>query len=149
MLTTDVLARDIAPLVEQALAARGVRLTTPRWTLVEDGARPLTVNRAKAMHHQAWATRIKATRGLWWHLADMWQVPRLNRARITAVPLHADRRTPQDTSACAPHVKAAVDGLIDAGILYDDTADFLPLIAYTGPLVCGINGLALVVEDIG
>jgi hypothetical protein len=67
---------------------------------------------------------------------------------LTAIPLHANRSSPQDTGACAPEVKAAVDGLVDARVLPDDTGDHVLLIVYTPPVFVGTNGLRLLIEEV-
>lgn len=56
--------------------------------------------------------------------------------------------SPQDVGACAPHVKAAVDGLVDAGVIRNDTADIVQRITYHPPIVCGHNGLRLVITEV-
>lgn len=118
------------------------------FTLRATGHRPLTTNRVATMHRQAWATHTRETRGVWHLLALEAKVPHLEAAAITAVPLHADRRSPQDVAACSPSVKAAVDGLVDAGVLDDDTADHLHSITFLQPRICGVDGLELVIDEV-
>lgn len=116
------------------------------WTIRDEGARPLTVNKVKDMHRQQWATHTRETRGRWHLLALEAKVPRLDSCTIVAQPLHANRRTPQDVAACAPEVKAAIDGLVDAGLLDDDGPAHLRRVSFLPPLVCGVDGLELTVE---
>jgi len=40
----------------------------------------------------------------------------------------------QDTSACLPAVKAAVDGLVDGGLFLDDTGDHVKCIVFWAPV---------------
>ncbi len=121
---------------------------TVTYRLRSTGQRPLTVNRVATLHRQAWAKLTADTRGEWHLLALEAKVPRLVLARVTAVPLHADRRSPQDVSAMAPEVKAAVDGLVDARVLVDDTAEHLLSITFLPPDVCGVDGMELVIEGV-
>lgn len=121
-------------------------MTARSWTLEDHGARPLTTNRVAHLHRQQWANHTRQVRETWAWLALQSRVPRLPQARIVATPLHANRRSPQDVAACAPEAKAAVDGLVDAGVLDDDDPQHLLELAFTGPDVCGIDGLRLVIE---
>jgi hypothetical protein len=117
---------------------------TPRsWNLDLFGQRPLTVNKVATMHRQQWATRTRDERRAWALLAQAEKVPPLGRIRIVATPLHKDRRSPQDVAACAPAVKAAIDGLVDAGVIPDDNAEHLDEIVFRAPWVCGADGLRL------
>ncbi|THV25981.1 hypothetical protein [Glycomyces paridis] len=78
--------------------------------------------------HGHWAQRSGPTRE--WREAAAWtaraaKVPGLQRASITAVVRRADRRTDTDAQNRYPTIKAAVDGLVDAGVLPDDKDQFL------------------------
>lgn len=126
-------------------AALGIAART--WDLRSEGDRPLTINKVAKMHRQQWAAHTSEVRGVWWHLAQEAKVPRLQRARITVTPLHADLRSPQDVAACAPEAKAAIDGLVDAGVLPDDTPDHLLSITFAPPHICGVNGMHLRIEE--
>jgi hypothetical protein len=72
-------------------------------------------------------------------------IPRYEKIRVSVVPLHKNGRSPQDTAACFPAAKAAIDGLVDAGIIEDDTPDILTRIDFHAPLVDGVDGLRIVV----
>lgn len=73
--------------------------------------------------HSHWSQRSGPT-GLWREeagdAAAYAEVPALERARITAVVHRTDRRFDCDSHNRYPTVKAAVDGLVDAGVLPDD-----------------------------
>jgi hypothetical protein len=78
--------------------------------------------------HGHWAERSGPTRD--WRQAAAWaakaaKVPALKRASITAVVHRADRRTDTDAQNRYPTIKAAVDGVVDAGVLPNDTDRFL------------------------
>lgn len=122
-------------------------MTAAVYTLEVHGARPLTVNRVASMHRQQWATHTRDTRRAWWLTATELRLPRLQRARIIATPLHADRRSPQDVAACAPEVKAAIDGLVDAAVLPDDSAQHLLSLTFNTPEIVGHNGLRLEIRE--
>ena len=118
-------------------------MTARSWTLEDHGARPLTTNRVARLHRHQWANHTRQVRETWAWLALQARVPRLTAAVITATPLHANRRSPQDVAACAPEVKAAVDGLVDAGVLDDDDPEHLLELAFRPPDICGSDGLRL------
>lgn len=123
---------------------------TRTWVLEDHGRRPLTVNGVAGMHRQQWATVTRQDRTYWRLLAAQQNLPRgLQRVSIVATPLHRDRRSPQDVAACAPAVKAAVDGLVDHGLIPDDNPDHLLEITFRPPEVCGADGLRLLIRDHG
>jgi hypothetical protein len=112
------------------------------------GERPLTVNAVASLHRQQWATRTRSERRAWELLARAEKVPAMDRIRVVVTPLHKDRRSPQDCAACAPAVKAAVDGLVDAGVIPDDNPDHLDEITFRAPWVCGADGLRLRIVEV-
>lgn len=119
------------------------------WTLeAVDDHRPTTINALVNMHRMVWAHRTRLTRAQWCQLARDSHVPALAACRVTATPLHRDRRSPQDPAACAPHVKAAVDGLVDAGVLSDDDGDRVRSVTFNPPEVVGHNGLRLEIQEV-
>lgn len=75
------------------------------------------------------------------------KVPRLERAHIEVTPLHANGRSPQDVGACAAHSKAAVDGLVDAGVFPDDNPNHVLSILFLPPRICGIDGMELTIRE--
>lgn len=85
------------------------------------------LNANKVLHYRVKAKRVKAIRQAAAEAAREVGVPALERAHIIAQYLPADRRR-RDPANWAPSAKAAVDGLVDAGVLPDD--DHLHL---TGP----------------
>lgn len=123
-------------------------MTGRSWTLTDDAGRPLTINRVADLHRQQWATHTRATRERWAWLALAAHIPHLERVRIVATPLHKDGRSPQDALACAPEVKAAVDGLRDARVLDDDNPRFVTSVKCTAPDICGTDGLRLLIEEV-
>lgn len=97
---------------------------SPRtWTIaLPAGTRLLNAN--ERLH---WATKARITRQLrdttcW--LARQQKIPALLCARIIAEYRPVDRRR-RDPANLYPAVKAAVDGLVDAGVLPDDDARHL------------------------
>lgn len=118
------------------------------WTIRDEGKRPLTVNAVSSLHRQAWAKSTKATRETWAWLAKAQRIPALDRIRVDVTPLHRDGRSPQDVAAAAPAAKAAIDGLVDAGVLTDDDQHHLVCITFWPPVICGVDGLELTITEI-
>lgn len=75
------------------------------------------------------------------------EIPKFERIHISVVPLHKNGRSPQDTAACFPAAKAAIDGLVDAGIVEDDTPNIVQRIDFYSPIVDGVDGLRIVVRS--
>jgi hypothetical protein len=51
----------------------------------------------------------------------------------------------QDTAACNPSVKAAIDGLVDAGVVPDDTGQHVREITFL-PCVRGDDALTIIIK---
>jgi hypothetical protein len=108
------------------------------------GRRPVSLNQERAKHYRA---RIEDTK--WWREGFCWAaieagMPRLEAAEIVVQPILNTRKW-QDTAACFPSAKAAIDGLVDAGVLDDDTPDILPTITFKRPVLGAQAGLKLTV----
>jgi hypothetical protein len=124
-------------------------IDVPRsWHVEATGARPLTVNRVATLHRHAWAQLTKATRAEWYWLGKQAEVGPCLAVVLTVTPLHTDRRSPQDVAACAPHAKAAIDGLVDAGLIPDDSPQHLLSVTFLPPLICGVDGLAIDIQEV-
>lgn len=98
-------------------------------------ALPAGIELLNANQRRHWAPTRRIARQLR-HLAQAMArsagVPALQRAHITAEYRPPDRRR-RDVHNLYPSAKAAVDGLVDAGVLPDDNDDHL-----TGPdMRCG------------
>ncbi|MFJ3793948.1 hypothetical protein [Kitasatospora sp. NPDC090091] len=80
------------------------------------------LNANQRQHHQAKARLVKEIRTAAWAAARSARLPRLERAHILYVvhPNSVSRR--RDPGNWAPSAKAAVDGLVDAGVLDDDNS---------------------------
>lgn len=93
------------------------------------------------------AQMVRSWRTTWGWLARAERIPRLHRVRITATPLARSRRWTSDVAACYPAVKAAIDGLVDAGVLDDDDPRHLLSLTFEAVRICGRDGLELVIVE--
>lgn len=98
--------------------------------------RPRTLNAERRGHHMAHRKATKDERLAWgwaWRAA----VPvgtALARVRVTAQPVLSGPM--QDPGNCYPSVKAAIDGLVDAGVIEDDTGEHVAAITLLAPIRC-------------
>lgn len=103
----------------------------PCWE-IEFNQRPWTTNKERTEHHMTRAKRVKEWREAFAWLAKAQRIPHLESARITAKPWQKGGVL-QDVAACNPAVKAAIDGLVDAGVLTDDSPKYLTSIEFYAP----------------
>lgn len=118
------------------------------WTVKSVGARPLTVNAVMGLHRMAWATHTRQVREEWTWLARAAHVQPCHSVELTVTPLHKNRRSPQDVAACAPHAKAAIDGLVDAGLIPDDSPEHLVSVTFLPPCISGEDGMAIDIREV-
>jgi hypothetical protein len=95
-------------------------------------ARPWTLNEERAGHRYQRASRTKKWRRVFCDLAKSAATPCLTNCTVTATPYQLRGRM-QDVAACVPAVKAAIDGLVDAGVLVDDSPKYLHAIVFNQP----------------
>ncbi len=93
------------------------------WTLDLPYVRPpLTAN--DRMHHMVKARRTAAVRQTAGWLARANRVPALARCSVSLHYAPVDRRR-RDADNLVPTLKALCDGLVDAGVVRDDTPDLM------------------------
>lgn len=109
------------------------------------GRRPWTVNqeRKKGSYH----LRSETTK--WWReafrdAAHEANIPHFSSIRIEVTPILPDRKM-QDTGACYPTAKAAIDGLVDAGVVVDDSPEYVPTIIFKAPVIYKEGGLEILI----
>lgn len=123
------------------------RNPTREWELEIHG-RPHTLNVERSGHWRTHRQRTRATRDTVAILARAQKIPSLDRVAIDATPILRDRRT-QDVGACFPTAKAAIDGLVDAGVLPDDTPLYVVRLTFHAPeLAAGRDALRLTIREI-
>lgn len=117
------------------------------WTVTYD-AKPWTANQDKNLHHHARADKVAEWRKAFWGLAGQAKIPTLAHVGITVRPYYRrwNGKFP-DPASCAPAAKAAIDGLVDAGVMPDDGPQYVAWVKFLPAVMdAGRDALALVVE---
>jgi crossover junction endodeoxyribonuclease RusA len=95
-------------------------ITRPQSWRLALPAKTKLINANHNLHFRRKAELIKVIRNAAWTMARHSNIPALQRAHIYFV-IHPDlRASRRDPGNWAPTAKAAVDGLVDAGVLPDD-----------------------------
>ena len=99
---------------------------------LEFNQRPWTTNAERAGNRWERATLTKTWRQAFELLAKSEKIPPMAWVSITVEPHQKGGRL-QDVGACNPAVKAAIDGIVDAGILPDDSSQYVRSLIYLPP----------------
>lgn len=91
-------------------------------------SRPWSINAERSMHWSQRSALVDEWRTYFGWAAKARHLPSLTSARI-----HVRTGVGQDTGNCLPAVKAAVDGLVDAGVLPDDTPEHVQELRFLAP----------------
>ena len=116
------------------------------WTIT-DKERPWTANAERRMHYHERARRVREARTRWTWLVLAEKIPNLERVSIVAQPLARSRKWRADVAACYPSVKAAIDGIVDAGVIGDDDDSHLLAVTFLPVRYAGQDGLTLTIVD--
>ena len=119
-----------------------------RYVLELHGARPWTSNAERRWHHMERANKERDQREAFSWLAKAHEVPNLKAVVVHATPLAKDRRWRQDVGGCFPAVKAAIDGLVDRGVLQDDDPTFVKALTFYPAEVGGVDGLRIELVEV-
>lgn len=96
------------------------------------------------MHYQTRAALAREWRTAFAGLARLKRMPPFERAVLIIQPHHV-KGPVQDVDACHPAAKAAIDGLVDAGVLKTDGPAHVVEIRYMKSLPDSRNGLTIIV----
>lgn len=106
--------------------------------------KPLTTNAERRGNRWGRAEHVREWRDAFAWLARKQRIPRMTWIDVIAQP--SQKRGPlQDTAACNPSVKAAIDGIVDAGIVPDDTGTYVRQITFL-PCIRGEDGLTIIIK---
>lgn len=109
----------------------------------------LTVNKERTIHWSSRASVVKAWREAFAWLAFASKVPTngtVGPCHIDVVPL-THTRPRHDVAACLPVAKAAIDGLVDAGVWPDDTPDHVLSVRFWPQQKAADTGVRIVIQE--
>lgn len=129
-------------------ATQGAATVTVSYTLLVPGEL-ITVNGTRGKHWSAYGPLVKLWRRDARLVALAAQVPHCDKVRIIAVPMQCRGRL-ADPGAHAVCVKAAVDGLVDAGVIDDDDGSYVECIIQMAPerVKARDEGIRIVIEEV-
>lgn len=120
------------------------------FSLVWTGQRPPTHNAEVRAHRMHQHSTTREWRNAFQWIAAVQRVPRLERFEVYATPLVRNRRSMPDTGACAPAVKAAIDGIVawmdrvtEPRAKLDDGPERVIRICYEAPRLTMVDGLEI------
>jgi hypothetical protein len=113
-------------------------------SVVRYDKRPHTLNAERRLHHMQRAKLAREWRDAFNWLARLHRLPRLEAAVVIVQP-HRAKGPAQDADACHPAAKAAIDGLVDAGVLPSDGPKHLLEVRYMTAIPDPKDGLSLVI----
>lgn len=99
---------------------------------LELAQRPWTTNGERAGNRWQRAELVKTWRSAFHILAKSEQIPEMEWISVTVEPHQKGGRL-QDVGACNPAVKAAIDGIVDAGVLPDDSPQYMKSLIFLTP----------------
>lgn len=114
---------------------------------LEYGVRPWTLNNERKLHHMQRAKLVKEWRGAFCDLAQEFMLPYMTSVEVIAQPYVLNGRYRQDVGGCFPAAKAAIDGLVDAGVLIDDNANVVKRLTFLAPLM-GRDAMAITILEV-
>lgn len=100
--------------------------------VLEFNQRPWTTNKERSQNRHRRAEMTKMWRDAFHFLAKAQRIPSMKWITVTAYP-HQKAGRMQDVGGCMPAVKAAVDGLVDAGVLPDDSSEYVRSLIFLPP----------------
>ncbi len=109
--------------------------------LLKFATKPVTTNAERAGNRFGRAEATKDWRMMGFLSAR--QMPKADWIQVVAQP-HQQRGRLQDVAACNPSVKALIDGIVDAGVIPDDSSEYLREVRFL-PATRESNGLTLTV----
>lgn len=95
--------------------------------------RPIPENELRKMHWRARAEYVAAWRATFGWLAKQARVPRLDAVIVTIATTCRAGTTLPDVGAVFNTAKAAIDGLVDARVIPDDTPAHLRALTFVAP----------------
>lgn len=122
-------------------------MTAPRSWTIEHPLRPIPENELRKMHYRPRAEYVAAWRYTFKQLAKAKRIPKLDAAIVTVVQTCRTGTTLPDAGANFNTAKAAIDGIVDAGVLRNDGPAHLHAITFVAPTHATKDRFLLLIED--
>jgi hypothetical protein len=94
--------------------------------------KPITTNGERAGNRWVRADSTKQWRMLGALYAVRQRIPQAEWLSVVVIP-HQQKGRLQDVAACNPSVKAVIDGIVDAGVIPDDSGKYVREIRFLPP----------------
>ena len=108
---------------------------TAEWVLVVDMCgKPTLTNQAHQMHYRAVSADRKVWRQAGAVLARAAHIPPMDRITVD-VTARWQKGTLPDPDAVAPALKGVLDGIVDAGVVPDDSGRHVEWVRYFAPVL--------------
>lgn len=111
--------------------------------VVRHDDKPFTMNELTGWLRQQRGRKVKEWREVFYILAKAQKIPELGVVDIVVTHHRPNRAHLPDCAACYPAAKAALDGLVDAGVLIDDSPAYVKSMTFLEPTVSGKHALEL------
>ena len=130
---------------ERDAAERATRF----WVLIYH-RRPWTLNIERAGNRWKRAALVKEWRAAFCALAQQEGIPKLEKIAVHVHPAIRNRAGEPDTGACIGAAKAAIDGVVDAGVLPHDGPLHVRSLVFHAPVVSPnkTDSLTIVIEEV-
>lgn len=112
--------------------------------VLEFNQRPWTTNKERSQNRFRRSEMTKMWRDAFHVLAKAQRIPPMKWITVT-VYLHQKTGRMQDVGGCQSSAKAAIDGLVDAGVLPDDSAEYVRSLTFLPPMK-GKDSLVLTIR---
>lgn len=109
--------------------------------------RPWTLNIERQGNRWKRAQLVREWRATFNALALEAEIPPLQAITVTVQPELRNRSGTPDTGACIGAAKAAIDGLVDAGVIPHDGPAVVRTLTFNAPTVTGVDALTLTIQE--
>jgi hypothetical protein len=113
------------------------------------GEKLWTLNKERTIHHMQRAKLVKEWRDATATVAIARKIPKkLKAVEITFTPHRRNRQGRADTGGHFPVAKACIDGLVDAGILWEDGPDIVRRLTFEAPVISGESKIIMEITEL-
>jgi hypothetical protein len=105
-----------------------------------------SMNNIRGMHWGKYAAHVEDVQQQTIGLAKAQRIPHLQKVAVDIAQTFI--RACPDAGACWPTVKAAIDGLVQVGVLTDDTPQFVTSYHIWAPRKAKLNSVTLTLREV-